>query len=377
MPRRFADDGAAPFYVVEEGAAFTGEQATRVIVARLATRNPHLVDTEQESQGAAAVFRPRSFAAARTTGPGPEHYGAGYGYASLGGASVAENIYYINGMNVTNFRNGLGASAVPFEFYDQFQLKTGGFGAEFGRATGGVINSVTKRGTNEWRFTVGGYHEPESLRGHVPNVEHPSSARRYDSVGGFDETDAFDLFVSAGGPLVQDRLLVYGIYDFRSVDERTCSAWGRLNKDVDDNGFWGLKADWLFTDNHRLEYTGFSDDTTVERRSFTWDDETGEVGTELRKTEFRRGGVNHIVACSRRVLGCWTSYLASAASDEREVARVDFERAIGEQHLLSFGADREVKTSFDLLGYSGSGYFLYVDVTPGQVLNTGATVPEG
>ncbi len=103
--------------------------------------------------------------AAFGTGRRRAHYGAGYGYASLGGASVAENIYYINGMNVTNFRNGLGASTVPFEFYDQFQLKTGGFGAEFGRATGGVINSVTKRGTIEWRFTVGGYYEPESLRG--------------------------------------------------------------------------------------------------------------------------------------------------------------------------------------------------------------------
>ena len=35
---------------------------------------------------------------------------------SLGGSSVAENVYYINGMNVTNFRNGLGGASVPFEF---------------------------------------------------------------------------------------------------------------------------------------------------------------------------------------------------------------------------------------------------------------------
>ena len=186
------------------------------------------------------------------TGRRREHYGTGYGYASLGGASVAENVYYINGMNVTNFRNGLGASTVPFEFYDQFQLKTGGFGAEFGRATGGVINSVTKRGTNEWQFTVGGYYGPDALRGSVPNVEHPSSRCRYDSVGGLDEKDEFDLFVSAGGPLVRDRLLVYGIYDFRSVDERTYSAWAaavtdvRLSRPVPaaaDRAAWGAVRD--------------------------------------------------------------------------------------------------------------------------------------
>lgn len=45
---------------------------------------------------------------------------------SFGGASVGENAYYIDGLNVTNFRNGLGGSSVPFEFYDQFQIKTGG-----------------------------------------------------------------------------------------------------------------------------------------------------------------------------------------------------------------------------------------------------------
>ena len=346
-----------------------------------------------------------------------EHYGTGYGYASLGGASVAENVYYINGMNVTNFRNGLGASTVPFEFYDQFQLKTGGFGAEFGRATGGVINSVTKRGTNKWQFTVGGYHEPDSLREDVPNVEHPSSWRRYDSVNGFNERDEFDLFVSAGGPVVRDRLLVYGIYDFRAVDERKFSAWGRMYEDVDDDGFWGLKLDWLFSEDHRIEYTGFSDDRGVQRTSFRWDESTGAVGEELGRIRFDRGGVNHIVAYRGyfgpstaasvllgrgeydltasspedstcpvvldfregryRQLGCWTNYIANEARDEREVARFDFEWSIGEQHLLRFGADREVKTSVDILRYSGGEYFGYYRVRPGGVLRNGGTVPEG
>ena len=346
-----------------------------------------------------------------------EQYGTGYGYASLGGASVAENVYYINGMNVTNFRNGLGASTVPFEFYDQFQLKTGGFGAEFGRATGGVINSVTKRGTNTWEFNAGGYLDPDSLRGDVPNVEHPSSWRRYDSTDGLGGKDEFDLFVSVGGPLVRDRLLVYGIYDFRAVDERTYSPWGRRYDDVDDDGFWGLKLDWLLNDDHRIEYTGFSDERTVERTSFAWDDETGAVGEELSRTSFERGGVNHIVAyrgyfgtrvaasvlwgtgkydltnaspedaaCPlaidsrsfrRQAVGCWTNFIATGAKDEREVARADFEWSVGDKHLLRFGVDREVKTSFDIVQYSGGRYYRYVDLRPGAILSNAAIVPDG
>ena len=392
----------------------TRSETTRVVTAgdieRLPiTRDPNAVVL----MAPGAVYGDTAFGTANRR----EHYGTGFGYASLGGASVAENIYYINGMNVTNFRNGLGASTVPFEFYDQFQLKTGGFGAEFGRATGGVINSVTKRGTNKWQFTVGGYYEPDSLRGDVPNVEHPSSRRRYDSADGWDEKDDFDLFVTAGGPAIKDRLFVYGIYDFRALDERNFDASGRMHEDINDDGFWGIKLDWLLSDNHRIEYTGFSDDRTVRRTSFRWDESTGAVGRETGRTRFERGGVNHIFAyrgyfgprvaasglwgtgeydlntespgdarCPAAFdsrsgrfhqIGCWTSFVATGARDEREVARVDIEWAVGEQHLLRFGADREMKTSFDLVQYSGGGYYRYFNVVPGTVLNNGGVVPEG
>ena len=223
------------------------------------------------------------------------HYATGSAYASLGGASVAENVYYINGMNVTNFRNGLGASTIPFEFYDQFQIKTGGYSAEFGRSTGGVVNAVTKRGTNDWQFTLGGYFQPDSLRGDVPNVEHPSARIEYDSADGFDERDDFSTFVSAAGPLVRDRFFAYGIYEFRDVDVNDYNAWGRLYRESDNDGFWGLKLDWLVTDDHRIEYTGFSDARTVDRTSFRWDASTNTVGSELRETAIGRGGDNHIL----------------------------------------------------------------------------------
>ncbi|MGB0938629.1 MAG: carboxypeptidase regulatory-like domain-containing protein, partial [Colwellia sp.] len=68
-------------------------------------------------------------------------------FASFGGSSVGENTYYVNGINTTNFRNGLGGSELPFEMYKSFEVKTGGYSAEFGRSTGGVVNAVTKSGT--------------------------------------------------------------------------------------------------------------------------------------------------------------------------------------------------------------------------------------
>ncbi len=343
-------------------------------------------------------------------------YGTGSAYASLGGASVAENIYYVNGMNVTNFRTGLGASTLPFEFYDQFQIKTGGYGAEFGRSTGGVVNAVTKRGTNEWRFSLGGYFQPDSLRGDVPNVAHPSERIEYDSADGFDERDDFTSFVSAGGPIVEDRLFAYGIYEFRDIDVSDYNSWGRLYRESDGDGFWGLKLDWLVDDDHRIEYTGFSDARTVDRSSFRWNPETNTVGRHLEDTAIGRGGDNHIITyrgyfgndlaatvmhgiseydlTSRspgdescpvaldtrtrgfRQLGCWTNYYQASADDERRVTRVDMEWAANDQHLIRFGMDREQNTSFDALSYSGGGYYQYLGATPGEILRNGGIVPE-
>lgn len=46
---------------------------------------------------------------------------------SFGGSSVAENSVYIDGLNVTDFYNRVGFSAAPFLFFQDFQVKTGGY----------------------------------------------------------------------------------------------------------------------------------------------------------------------------------------------------------------------------------------------------------
>jgi hypothetical protein len=84
--------------------------------------------------------------------------------ASFGGSSVGENTYYINGINTTNFRNGLGGSELPFEMYKTFEVKTGSYSAEFGRSTGGVVNATTRSGSNEFKFGASAFWEPSSMR---------------------------------------------------------------------------------------------------------------------------------------------------------------------------------------------------------------------
>ena len=73
------------------------------------------------------------------------------------GASGSENTFIIDGQEVSNFRTGTLNinNNVPFQIVQEIQVKSGGFEAEFGGATGGVINVATKSGGNEFHGEVG------------------------------------------------------------------------------------------------------------------------------------------------------------------------------------------------------------------------------
>ncbi|MBV8859906.1 MAG: TonB-dependent receptor [Acidobacteria bacterium] len=82
------------------------------------------------------------------------------------GASGSENTFIIDGQEVTNFRTGTlnGNNNIPFQFVQEVQVKSAGFEAEFGGATGGVINVVTKSGSNDWRGEFGISFRPKGLQ---------------------------------------------------------------------------------------------------------------------------------------------------------------------------------------------------------------------
>lgn len=128
---------------------------------------------------------------------------------SINGASVSENAYYINGLNITQFRNGLGAVAVPFDFYATVDTKTGGIPAEFGRFTGGMVNATTKSGSNTFHGGVTFTWSPDDLRSNTRNT----FASDNDSV----KSERTDFVAQLSGPIIKDHLFFYGIYNARNV----------------------------------------------------------------------------------------------------------------------------------------------------------------
>jgi hypothetical protein len=83
------------------------------------------------------------------------------------GASSAENVFVVDGQEVTNFRTGQlnGNNNLPFDLLQEIQVKSTGFEAEYGGATGGVINVVTLGGNDTWRGNFGIDFQPAQLQG--------------------------------------------------------------------------------------------------------------------------------------------------------------------------------------------------------------------
>ena len=89
--------------------------------------------------------------------------GAFGGLPSINGSAVSENAFFVNGLNITDFRKSLYAVTVPFDFYQTVDVKAGGYAAEFGRSTGGFINATTKSGSNEFHGGILFNWNPDSL----------------------------------------------------------------------------------------------------------------------------------------------------------------------------------------------------------------------
>nr|MBP9947514.1 carboxypeptidase regulatory-like domain-containing protein [Vicinamibacteria bacterium] len=91
----------------------------------------------------------RDFTSLVTQSPGANSESK-LGGISIDGASGAENRYIIDGAETTNIQNGTSGKALITDFVDEVEVKSSGYTAEYGGATGGIINAVTKSGTNAW-----------------------------------------------------------------------------------------------------------------------------------------------------------------------------------------------------------------------------------
>jgi len=121
---------------------------------------------------------------------------------SMSGATSAENVYIVEGINTTDTAYGGLSTNLPNEFISETEVITGGYNAEFGRATGGIINVVTKSGSNQFRGSVFGYFTPGSFVADAETILREGSS--IDTATNLDYR--YDVGAEVGGPIIKDKL---------------------------------------------------------------------------------------------------------------------------------------------------------------------------
>ena len=156
------------------------------------------------------------------------------GQFQINGGSGSENTFIIDGQEVTNFRTGVlnSNNDIPFQSVQEVQVKSSGFEAEFGGATGGVINIVTKGGTNEWHGEMGLQFEARKFwagpRPVLVNQLHGLGATGQTATYLPQNRDGGTNFfpsVQIGGPIVKDRFWGFAEWSPRFFNTRRTTTF--------------------------------------------------------------------------------------------------------------------------------------------------------
>jgi Carboxypeptidase regulatory-like domain len=175
---------------------------------------------------------------------------------SVAGQDVRNVTYTMDGSNnndTFNGGNGGAQTRVPVEAVQEFQLLTSQFDAEFGLASGGIVNSVSKQGTNQYHGALFAFYQDEKL----------STNEYFAKREGLEKADSKQQQFGGvvGGPIIRDKAHYFASVervlldsavttniptrpDLNRTDFETTKVWNlffRGDHQVNANNTWGLR----------------------------------------------------------------------------------------------------------------------------------------
>jgi outer membrane receptor protein involved in Fe transport len=207
----------------------------------------------------------RDYVSVVTATPGTTTDGSG---TVVYGSTGLENVYYIDGINTSDLYQSSPATTLNFEFIDEVQVKTAGYAAEYGRATGGVVNVITRSGGNAFHGDGFGYYFSDALQS-PPSRE--AETYRRENAGSFlvDRFRKADVGFDLGGFMLKDRLWFFTAYDWvgRDEDHRVTKDFspyggppqGKVYVAAKNSQLWSAKLTWHLGANHSLIASAFGD----------------------------------------------------------------------------------------------------------------------
>jgi len=170
-----------------------------------------------------ALPRNRSFDGLLSTVPGVQ-YDNRTGGLSVDGATGTENMWYMDGADITNVHIGTNDQSAVMELVDEVKVTASGYNAEFGGSMGGVVNVITRSGGNAYHGDVSFYYNDNTrfmqgksreyfrwspLDSNVPEYVN-SDDLYYNGGNSRDDYKRFEGVFTLGGYILKDKLWFFG-----------------------------------------------------------------------------------------------------------------------------------------------------------------------
>jgi hypothetical protein len=213
--------------------------------------------------------------------------GTGAGNPSISGGSGLENQYVADGVNITDGAfGGIGvytrvygslSTGINLSFVKEVQVKTGGYEPQYGKSTGGVVQIVTKSGSNAFHGGVSGFFGPGQFEAERLN---PDNFGRLNQTGTLDHESGFDVAGEIGGyvPGLKDRLFFFGSFNpsWTGQHDHLANLHGAYNfplvgqpVDLKQTAYnYAGKLTFKLTNAHTLESSVFGDPTRSNTSAF-------------------------------------------------------------------------------------------------------------
>ncbi|WP_430388756.1 carboxypeptidase regulatory-like domain-containing protein [Dyella sp. 20L07] len=205
------------------------------------------------------------------------------GLVQMGGASPVENRYYFNEFDTTYDYNGLGATTLPAEAVSSVQVMNSNGSVSWTNATGGIMSSTVRQGTNDFQAGYSLYFTPATSR-----LLNPRQHNSYTSDGDYyhyssDNTHSANItaqYLWASGALVKDKLFFFAMLGNSPDNTSVINTQNFQNQRAyrDKNAL--LNMTWNITNNQSLNVVGERDwgDTFINQYTLQSDYNPHSVG---------------------------------------------------------------------------------------------------
>src|SRR3954465_6484317 len=303
--------GQAAEVVEVIGSAITVDTTSTAVAA-------NLTDTFYSSVPVARGVTGLFYASPGVTSGG----GTGTANPSISGGTGLENNYVADGVSITDGGfGGIGvfsrvygplSTGINLSFVKEVQVKTGGFGAQEGKSTGGIVQIVTKSGGSAYHGSIGGYFAPEQFEA---ERKQPDDFGRFNLQGKTLHQSNYDLDAEASGyvPGFKNKLFFFGSFNpsfnrnfgqfaqfVAPADAFSIQKLGNVGLNNNVYSYAG-KLTWKLSEQHQIESSLFGDPT----RTNAAPNNTYEISNTTSEDKLQYGTRNFAIRYNGAMTPSW------------------------------------------------------------------------